>query len=198
MSDLEGRLEALTQQVAKLAIRLEDVQQTLLLVGDVQRFSRLRELLGAGQLDAADLETAQLVMDELSGSTGDLSPEALERCPAAPLQIIDALWRSSTGGRQGFSVQQSLYRNLGGSRETLIAQDQELFQRFTQRVGWPLLEGVGFAMPEQEDLTVPVATAVDAEGVVLEGHMPLRCWATDYGLKAANLLMARLIEIFAA
>ena len=137
-------------------------------------------------------------MEELAGRGDELSPEALERCPAGPLQIIDGLWHSSTSGRQGFGVQQRLYRDLGGSRDTLIAQDQELFQRFTQRVGWPLLEGVRFAMPEQEDLTVPVATAVDAEGVVLEGRMPLRCWATDYGLKAANLLMARLIEIFAA
>lgn len=198
MSDLEGRLEELTQQVSQLAVQLKEVQETLRLVGDVQRFSRLRELLSAGDLDAADQETARLLMDELAGSGGELSPEALERCPAGPLQIIDALWQSSTSGHQGFAVQQRLYRDLGGSRDTLIAQDQELFLRFTQRVGWPLVEGVGFAMPEQEDLTVPVATAVDAEGVLLEGHMPLRCWATDYGLKAANLLMARLIDVFAA
>lgn len=198
MSDLEGRLEELTQQVSQLAVQLKEVQETLRLVGDVQRFSRLRELLSAGDLDAADQETARLLMDELAGSGGELSPEALERCPAGPLQIIDTLWQSSTSGHQGFAVQQRLYRDLGGSRDTLIAQDQELFLRFTQRVGWPLVEGVGFAMPEQEDLTVPVATAVDAEGVVLEGHMPLRCWVTDYGLKAANLLMARLIDVFAA
>ncbi|MCP9820557.1 GUN4 domain-containing protein [Synechococcus sp. Cruz-9H2] len=198
MSDLEGRLEELAQRVAHLGAQLEEVQQTLRLVGDVQRFSRLRELLNAGDLNAADQETARLLMEELAGSGGELSPEALERCPAGPLQIIDALWQSSSSGRQGFAVQQRLYRDLGGSRDTLIAQDQELFLRFTQRVGWPLVEGVGFGMPEQEDLSVPVATAVDAEGVVLEGHMPLRCWATDYGLKAANLLMARLIDVFAA
>lgn len=198
MSDLEGRLEELTQQVSQLAVQLKEVQETLRLVGDVQRFSRLRELLNAGDLNAADQETARLLMDELAGRGGELSPEALERCPAGPLQIIDALWQSSSSGHQGFAVQQRLYRDLGGSRDTLIAQDQELFLRFTQRVGWPLVEGVGFGMPEQEDLTVPVATAVDAEGVVLEGHMPLRCWATDYGLKAANLLMARLIDVFAA
>jgi len=198
VSDLEGRLEELTQQVSQLAARLEEMQQTLLLVGDVQRFSRLRQLLGSGDLDAADQETARLLMEELQGSEGDLSPEALERCPAGPLRIIDALWHASSSGRQGFRVQQRLYRDLGGSRDTLIAQDQELFLRFTQRVGWPLLEGVGFAMPEEGDLTVPVATAVDGEGRVLEGHLPLRCWATDYGLKAANLLMARLIEVCAA
>jgi len=198
VSDLEGRLEELTQQVSQLAARLEEMQQNLLLVGDVQRFSRLRQLLGSGDLDAADQETARLLMEELEGSEGDLSPEALERCPAGPLRIIDALWHASTSGRQGFRVQQRLYRDLGGSRDTLIAQDQELFLRFTQRVGWPLLEGVGFAMPEEGDLTVPVATAVDGEGRVLEGHLPLRCWATDYGLKAANLLMARLIEVCAA
>ena len=53
MNDLEGRLEELAQQVAHLGAQLEELQQTLLLVGDVQRFSRLRELLSSGDLDAA-------------------------------------------------------------------------------------------------------------------------------------------------
>lgn len=196
MNDLEQRLLQLEQQVAELASQLQEQQQTLLLVGDVQRFSRLRELLAAGKLDAADLETSRLLVDELAGPAGDISPESLERCPAAPLQIIDGLWQANTGRRQGFAVQQRLYAALGGSRDSLMAQDHDLFHQFTQQVGWPLVEGVGFAMPEE--LTVPAATAVDAEGMVLEGHLPLRCWATDYGLKAANLLMARLIEVFAA
>ncbi|MCP9799341.1 GUN4 domain-containing protein [Synechococcus sp. RedBA-s] len=195
MNDLEQRVQHLEQQIMGLSSQLQELQQTLLQVGDVQRFSRLRALLSAGDLDAADLETAHLLFDELAGPDGDICPESLERCPAGPLQIIDALWRSSTGNHQGFTVQQRLYRDLGGSRESLIAQDHGLFHQFTQRVGWPLVEGVGFAMPE--DLTVPVATALDTEGALLEGHLPVRCWATDYGLKAANLLMARLIEVFA-
>ncbi len=92
-------------------------------------------------------------------------------------------------------MQQQLYRDLGGSRATLVAQNPVLFRRFTERVGWPLLAGVGFALPEQ--LTVPVASALDASGLPPAGHLPMRCWSTDYGLKAANLLMARLIDVFA-
>ncbi len=189
------RLQQLEQHMAALEHRLQELQQTLLLVGDVQRFSRLRDLLAAGALDAADQETARLLQDQLETSAEGLSAEALERCPAAPLQIIDALWQAASGGRQGFSAQQQLYRQLGGNRDSLVRQDLELFHRFSAQVGWPLVAGVGFALPEQ--LSVPVPAAVDAEGQPTAGHLPLRCWASDYGLKAANLLMARLIEVFA-
>lgn len=192
---LQPRLQQLEQQVAKLTDQLQELQQTLALVGDVQRFSRLRSLLAAGELDAADQETARLLQDQLETRAEGLSPEALERCPAAPLQIIDALWQATSGGRQGFYTQQQLYRELGGSRDSLVRQDLELFHRFSARVGWPLVAGVGFALPEE--LSVPVPAALDAEGQPPAGHLPLRCWATDYGLKAANLLMARLIEVFA-
>jgi hypothetical protein len=112
------------------------------------------------------------------------------------LRILDELWASASGGRQGFAAQQRLYRNLGGSRETLIALDAALFHRFSASLGWPLLAGVGFALPDE--LQLPDPAAVAADGTVREGHLPLRCWASDYGLKAATLLMARLLEVFPA
>lgn len=195
MSDLEQRVEALERQLAQLTLQLEGMRNSLLLVGDVQRYSRLRDLLAAGDLDAADLETARLLWDGLADQHGDVSPEVLERCPAAMLQIIDGLWRSSSQGRQGFSVQQRLYQELGGSRASLISQDAALFTRFTETVAWPTLAGVGFGFPDE--LRLPLASAVNSEGLPPPGHLPLRCWASDYGLKAANLLMARLIEVFA-
>jgi hypothetical protein len=49
-----------------------------------------------------------------------------------------------------------------------------------------------------DELSVPETKAHDGQGRPLQGHLPLRCWASEYGLKAANLLMARLIEVFAA
>lgn len=195
MSDPEERLQRLEQRMDALSQQLGELQGLLTLVGDVQRFSHLRQLLQAGDLDAADQETARLLQEELAGNAEGLTPESLERCSAGVLLILDNLWRSATGGRQGFGVQQQLYRALGGSRGTLLAQNEELFHRFSETVGWPLLEGVGFALPDE--LSVPVPTALDSEGRVREGHLPLRCWSTDYGLKAANLLMARLIEVCA-
>lgn len=193
MSDSEGRLRLLERRVEELSSQLGELQALLMLVGDVQRFSRLRQLLRADELDAADQETARLLQEELAGGSEELTPESLERCSAGVLLILDSLWQAATAGRQGFGVQQRIYRALGGSRDSLLAQNEQLFHRFTDAVGWPLLEGVGFALPDA--LTVPVSGAVDSEGMVLEGHLPLRCWSTDYGLKAANLLMARLIEV---
>jgi hypothetical protein len=196
MSTLDERVASLEQHLAELTMQLQDLQSTLLLVGDVQRYSRLRELLAAGELDAADIETATLLFDGLADQHGDVSPEALERCPAAMLQIIDGLWHASSHGRQGFSVQQQLYRELGGSRESLISQDLALFARFTQTVAWPTQAGVGFVLPDE--LTVPVSGVIGDDALPPRGHLPLRCWGSDYGLKGANLLMARLIEVFAA
>jgi hypothetical protein len=193
---LPQRLDRLERQVADLASQLEQLRASLRLVGDVQRFAALRQLLDAGRWDEADRETARLLEEELSGGGSEITPEALERASAPVLRILDELWSSASAGRQGFAVQQRRYRALGGSRGTLIAQDGDLFHRFSDGVGWPLLAGVGFAIPD--DLKLPAPMAVDSDGVVREGHLPLRCWASDYGLKAATLLMARLLEVFPA
>jgi hypothetical protein len=195
-SDQELRLQQLERQVGELTSMLQHLQTTLALVGDVQRYTRLRDLLAAGNLDAADRETARLLVEELVDDNNDVSPQALERCPAAMLRIVDGLWSTNSQGRQGFAVQQRLYRELGGSRETLISQDAGLFELFTRAVHWPTVEGLGFAFPDT--LQVPVASALDPQGLPPPGHLPMRCWASDYGLKAANLLMARVIEVFAS
>ncbi len=132
-------------------------------------WARPRRRLEGG---AGGIELRPLLRTELGGSYGQririkrLTTQVAGAFPAAALQIIDGLWQPHSGGHQGFEVQQRLYTALGGSRDSLIAQDHGLFLQFTQRVGWPLVEGVGFAMAE--DLSVPVTT--------------------DYGLKAANLL----------
>ena len=190
------RLDRLERQVAQLAAQLEELRLSQRLVADVQRFTPLRQLLATGRLDEADRETARLLEEELGGGNAEITPEALERASAPVLRILDELWASASAGRQGFAAQQRLYRNLGGSRETLIALDAALFHRFSALLGWPLLAGVGFALPDE--LRLPDPAAVAADGTLLEGHLPLRCWASDYGLKAATLLMARLLEVFPA
>jgi hypothetical protein len=192
----EARLEQLERQVADLAAQLDDLRGCLGLVADVRRFTPLRQLLQAGRLDEADRETARLLEEELCGGGAEITPESLERTSAPVLRILDDLWGTASAGRQGFAVQQRLFRGLGGSRETLIALDAALFHRFSDAVAWPLLPGVGFAIPD--DLALPAPAAVEADGAVRAGHLPLRCWATDYGLKAATLLMARLLEVFPA
>ncbi|WP_411876147.1 GUN4 domain-containing protein [Vulcanococcus limneticus] len=181
--DLQSTLQRLDAAVASLGTRLAAVETSLALVQDVTRFTPLQQLLAAGELEAADRETSRLLPELLGRSAGEVEPEDLERFPLPPLRIIDQLWSQASGGRFGFAAQARLYRDLGGSVESLIALDEDLFARFRERVGWP----AGRAFSLLEDPSPPAADAPD-------GHLPLRCWYTAYGLKAANLLMARLIE----
>lgn len=180
---VEPTLQRLEAAVDALATRLAAVEASLALVQDITRFRPLQQLLAAGELEAADRETARLLPELLGRSPGDVGPEDLERFPLPPLRIIDQLWSQASGERFGFAAQARLYRELGGSVESLIALDEDLFARFRERVGWP----AGRAFSLLEDPPEPGADAPD-------GHLPLRCWYTAYGLKAANLLMARLIE----
>lgn len=181
--DLETRLQGMDAALASLATRLAAVEASLALVQDVTRFTPLQQLLAAGELEAADRETARLLPDLLGRSAAAVEPQDLERFPLPPLRIIDQLWSQASGGRFGFAAQTRLYRELGGSVESLIALDEDLFARFRERVGWPA--GRAFSLLEE-----PPPPATEAP----DGHLPLRCWYTAYGLKAANLLMARLIE----
>jgi hypothetical protein len=47
-------------------------------------------------------------------------------------------------------------------------------------------------------LDPPPPPVPEEAGDRLERQVALRCWASDYGLKAATLLMARLLEVFPA
>lgn len=180
---LEGQLQRLEAAIEALGTRLGAVEASLELVQDIKRFQPLQQLLAAGDLEAADRETARLLPELLGRSAEAVAPDDLERCPIPPLRIIDQLWSQASAGRFGFAAQARLYRELGGTLESLSALDEALFSRFRARVGWQ--GGRAFALLEE-----PPALGEAPP----EGHLPLRCWYTAYGLKAANLLMARLIE----
>jgi hypothetical protein len=180
---LEGQLQRLEAAIEALGTRLSAVEASLELVQDIRRFQPLQLLLAAGDLEAADRETARLLPELLGRSAEAVAPDDLERCPIPPLRIIDQLWSQASGGRFGFAAQARLYRELGGTLETLSALDEGLFSRFRERVGWQ--GGRAFALLEEPP--APDAATPD-------GHLPLRCWYTGYGFKAANLLMARLLE----
>jgi len=180
---LEGQLQHLEAAIEALGTRLGAVEASLELVQDIKRFQPLQQLLAAGDLEAADRETARLLPELLGRSAEAVEPDDLERFPIPPLRIIDQLWSQASGGRFGFASQARLYRELGGTLETLSALDEGLFSRFRARVGWQ--GGRAFALLEEPP--APDEAAPD-------GHLPLRCWYTAYGFKAANLLMARLLE----
>lgn len=74
-------------------------------------YSKLEELLAAGNWAAADNETLA-ILRKLTGlqSQYRLDVEHIERISELDLKTIDQLWVNSSNGHFGFSVQKSLYR----------------------------------------------------------------------------------------
>ena len=61
--------------------------------------------------------------------------EDAENFPCKELRTIDNLWLEYSEGRFGISVQQEIYKNLGGTKQDLI-EDANVFGVFGDRVGW--------------------------------------------------------------
>ncbi|MCP9932193.1 GUN4 domain-containing protein [Cyanobium sp. AMD-g] len=182
LAALESAITALSSRLDELSARVQDQAESLQLSSDVALYAPLRDLLREGRFREADHETARVLFDCINSTLEDVTPEAIETFPITPLRIIDRLWSSHSDNRFGFSVQLKIYRELGGSLETLIAQNVELYLGFCDRVGWR--KHGSFVEPEDQDLSESSA----------HGSLPRRCWSSPYGMKITNLLMARLIS----
>jgi hypothetical protein len=181
LTELETTVASLSRRLEDLSARVQEHAESFELVSDVALYTKLRQLLKAGRYQEADQETARVLFDGIHTTLEEVTPEAIESFPITPLRILDRLWRSHSDNRFGFSVQLQIYRELGGSLETLIAQDVAHYLAFCDRIGWRQ-EG-RFIEPEDQDLSESAA----------KGALPRRCWSSPYGMKITNLLMARLI-----
>jgi hypothetical protein len=183
---LEATLHELNQRFASLSAQVQQHEESFGLVSDVARYAPLRDLLVAGRFQEADVETARVLFDCINTTIEEVTPEQIETFPITPLRIVDQLWKTHSDGRFGFSVQLKLYRELGGSLETLIAQDVDLYLAFCDRVGWR--RDGRFIDSEQQKGLDPASSSLSERG-----SLPWRCWSSPYGMKLTNLIMARLI-----
>ncbi|BAY24236.1 serine/threonine kinase [Calothrix sp. NIES-2100] len=118
-------------------------------------YTRLRDLLAAGEWREADEETVR-VMLAVAGREKEhwLDVEHIYNFPCEDLRRIDQLWVKYSNGRFGFSVQKRIYQSLGGT----IEYNHEILDAFCDAVGWR--KGYGFWMDYNDltfDLTAPVA-----------------------------------------
>ncbi|WP_414581464.1 GUN4 domain-containing protein [Scytonema sp. PCC 10023] len=99
----------------------------------VINYTVLQEFLAVGNWLEADRETRAIVL-KLSGreQQGQLEAEDLRKLPCQDLSQIDQLWVKYSDARFGLSVQQRIWRSIGGTR----GAGYEVFQRFGDCVGW--------------------------------------------------------------
>ncbi|QNP28883.1 GUN4 domain-containing protein [Cylindrospermopsis curvispora] len=97
------------------------------------RYKRLETLLKAQDFREADLETDEVMLAVANRqSKGWLRIEDAENFPCKELRTIDNLWLKYSQGKFGISVQQEIYKNLGGTKQ----YDENVWRSFGDRVGW--------------------------------------------------------------
>ncbi|WP_308410955.1 GUN4 domain-containing protein, partial [Cylindrospermopsis raciborskii] len=97
------------------------------------RYTKLETLLKAQNFREADEETRSVMLAVANRqSEGYLRLEDAENFPCKELRTIDNLWLKYSQGKFGISVQQEIYKNLGGTK----FYDSDIWESFGERVGW--------------------------------------------------------------
>ncbi|MCG6136262.1 MAG: GUN4 domain-containing protein [Nostoc sp. LLA-1] len=108
--------------------------------GKAVDYSRLRDLLKAGEWKEADQETLQVMLKAAGREKEDrLDPDSIKQFPCTDLRTIDQLWVKYSNGHFGFSVQKRIWKSLRGNSKANF--DYEIWCRFGERVGWRDLLG---------------------------------------------------------
>jgi WD40 repeat protein len=121
-------------------------------------YTRLRDLLQAGEWQKADRETNAIV-HRIAGREAEdwLREEDIENIPCTDLFTIDQLWVKYSKGRFGFSIQKEIWQSVGGTKNA----DIEIYRSFCESVGWLIKNGRGLSYSELTfNTTAPV------------GHLP--------------------------
>ncbi|BAY08094.1 caspase, EACC1-associated type [Calothrix sp. NIES-2098] len=98
-------------------------------------YTKLRDLLAAGNWKDADYETYLVMLQTVGREKGDwIRSDELLNFPCTDLRTIDRLWVKYSNGRFGFSVQKEIYLSVGGKPDGNY--DEEAWNKFGDRVGW--------------------------------------------------------------
>ncbi|UJS06233.1 GUN4 domain-containing protein [Cylindrospermopsis raciborskii] len=97
------------------------------------KYKRLENLLKPKRFREADEETAKIMVEIANKqSDGWLRAEDAEKFPHQELLTIDDLWLRYSQGKFGISIQQQIYKNLGGTKE----YSPSIWISFGDRTGW--------------------------------------------------------------
>ena len=99
-------------------------------------YTKLRDLLAAGNWQEADQETAKVMLIAAEReSEGWLRVEDIDNFPCEDLRFINRLWLYYSHGKFGFSIQKQIYKSLDGKRD----YNKEVWEDFAERVGWKVV-----------------------------------------------------------
>jgi hypothetical protein len=187
-SDLKIRLETIETQLKELHEAIADIQEELKeqlnLVTDIERYKNLKKFLKEQNFQAADQETTKVMLEVAGEDRDNLTPEDLTKFPCNALLVIDNLWKNYSNQHFGFSLQLNSYYSVGGTIDTIRAQDINTLKKFADKVGW-LNENGQPNFPNYEHWDFSLAAP--------KGCFPAHWWKSPYGLKMVTFFFSRLI-----
>jgi hypothetical protein len=144
-------------------------------------YTRLRDLLAAGEWKEADKETL-LVMLQAAGREQELAVEDIKKFPCTDLRTIDRLWVKYSDCRFGFSIQKRIWEKCVWERVSVTPKaGYETYRRFSDCVGWRVKE----AWLNYDELTFDTTNAP-------QGHLP--SGFVGFGWRFGSSLALRLLE----
>jgi hypothetical protein len=193
LEDRLGKIETQLQQLDQIPILLDRIGEmeeqinklkgSLSVVSDLHRFQNLKNFLAAGKFKEADRETVKILLEIAGKTRNDLTPDDVKQFPCSLLRVIDRLWKDHSDQRFGFSVQLKIYLSVGGSLDSLIAQDNQFLVKLGDRNGWRVNNQWQNSSYEQWDFSTSAP----------EGCFPAAWWNSPYGAKMINFFFARLL-----
>ncbi|NCO74646.1 MAG: GUN4 domain-containing protein [Cyanobacteria bacterium] len=185
LKNQEIKIAQLEAKISELTTFISDIQEQFILLPDVTRYGKLKQLLQQGDFRKADEETTRIML-EVSGEERDtLTPDDVSKYPCNSLQVIDEIWRKYSNQKFGFSIQLKTYYQGGGNLDTIRAQDITILRKFADEVGW--LDENKVAKFEDYDNWDFTLSAPD-------GCFPAHWWKSPYGLKMVTFFFSRLIS----
>ncbi|MEM1367186.1 MAG: GUN4 domain-containing protein [Cyanobacteria bacterium P01_H01_bin.15] len=192
-ADLVARLENVEAQLAilkDLPAKLAQVETQLKVVTDIERYGKLQRFLAKQNFKAADRETTRVMLEISGKNRKTLKPEDLADFPCVVIGMIDRLWLEASGGKFGFSQQLKLYREVGGSLQSMQAQDSEMLRKTRERIRWQGEEETTDSFMRKSD--EPSNENRDCSINAPAGAFPSDWWFTPYGEKMANFFLMRM------
>ncbi|MGK7872263.1 MAG: GUN4 domain-containing protein [Xenococcaceae cyanobacterium] len=186
LSQLSAPSEGVSQLKQKLEQLEERLEQALILLPDLSRYEKLRDLLAAGKWKEADQQTTKIML-EVAGkeSQEEITPNLLKTFPCNAIVVIDRLWTKASNKRFGFSVQLQLYQSLGGSMKAIQQGDLKFLEQLGEQWGW-VADLESHQLKDYEELEFSLSSPT--------GSMPMHWWHSPYGTKLANFFLARLMS----
>ncbi len=184
-SDLNTRLTKIEEQITQLSAIVENIQDQLTLVPDVTRYQNLSNFLKEQNFKAADQETTKIMLEVAGEDRDNLTPGGISKFPCNALLVIDQLWLRYSNQHFGFSLQLKTYYEVGGTIDTIRAQDMKTLESFANKVGW---------LDEKKKAKFDQYDSWDFSLSAPQGCFPAHWWKSPYGIKMVTYFFTRLID----